>query len=326
MPRLIDLIHLSVPYALPRRPSRWISSVAVVLILLTTTIPAWAAPEARPLAATPPPPGCGELVRNGEFEQGLNFWAPSGAVVWETDPAYPAGSNHAVRLGIPDPTPNQFGDSTISQDIQLPPGATSISLSYRYYPRVDQPAADADRQFVTIESLTIPGAPVFILNTKSDARTWIPVTFPINNSWAGQTIRLRFGVSNDGILSRTSMWVDDISVIVCPVAPTPTWTPTITPSVTPTPLPTPLPVGCVTDGVVLNGGFENDSSWIFGAVPCAARLCRNGDKKRAAIRAGWHRPGFRTICTERGLVFIAAPAHHDSTPGQHGDAELVGSL
>ncbi len=114
-----------------------------------------------------------------------------------------------------------------------------------------------------------------VLGVQRNDRTWLFQQYDLT-AQAGQQIRLTLGVRNDGVGGRLAMWADNVSIIVCSVAPPPSPTatgsntptpiyPTWTPTATPTPLPT-LPSGCTSD-TIQNGGFESDSAWIFGDSP-----------------------------------------------------------
>jgi bacillopeptidase F (M6 metalloprotease family) len=51
--------------------------------------------------------------------------------------------------------------------------------------------------------------------TRSNAQTWTNYQFDVSK-WAGMTIRLQFGVYNDGYNGVTAMYVDDTTMQVCP--------------------------------------------------------------------------------------------------------------
>ncbi|HHW87885.1 MAG TPA: hypothetical protein GX400_16975 [Chloroflexi bacterium] len=237
--------------------------LAIALLLLTTvSTPLKAAPALHPAAYPTPPVGCNELVTNGTFESPIFLnWSPQGFVV--ADPSVKIGGTFSARIGLTASDPNQNIASSIRQTINLPAGF-DISLSFQWFPKFDLDISDADIQFVNIQTANGSIIPV-VSNTKQNSTTWLPINFPLN-SFAGQQITLIFGVNNDGVGSKTWMYVDDVSIIACPTPSTATPTPTITATMTPTPPPTPLPEGCVTTEIP-NGGFENDTAWIFGDDP-----------------------------------------------------------
>ena len=48
-----------------------------------------------------------------------------------------------------------------------------------------------------------------------DNREWTYHEFDLS-PWAGETIKLHFGVYNDGVGGVTGMYVDDVSLLICP--------------------------------------------------------------------------------------------------------------
>lgn len=237
--------------------------LATLLLLWVATMPLAAAPARRPAAYPTPPVGCSELVTNGTFESPIFLnWNPQGFVV--ADPSVKIGGTFSARIGLTASDSNQNLASSIRQTIFLPAGF-NLNLSFQWFPKFDLDISDADVQFVNIQ--TSDGSIITVVsNTKQNSTTWQAInSFPLN-SLAGQQITLIFGVNNDGVGSKTWMYVDDVSIIACPTPSTATPTPTVTLTTTPTPLPTPLPEGCVTNEIP-NGGFENDTAWIFGDDP-----------------------------------------------------------
>lgn len=267
---------------------KWVAVWLAVLSLLlaaTAATPIDAAPAAIPAAYPAPPAGCFEWVTNGAFESPIFMdWGPQGFVV--ADSSVKVGGTFSARIGLTAADPNQNISSSIRQTINLPAGF-DINLSFQWFPKYDLNIGDADVQFVNIQTSNGSIIPV-IPNTKQNSTTWQAMSsFPLN-SLAGQQITLIFGVNNDGVGSKTWMYVDDVSIIACPIPATLTPTPTITPlptitlSPTPTPTTTPLPAGCVTDGI-LNGSFEDDSFWIFGEAPVPGAYV--GAPVRSGLRA-----------------------------------------
>lgn len=244
---------------------------SIVLLLLMMATPLAAAPARRPAIYPTPPIGCNELVTNGTFESPIFLnWSPQGFVV--ADPSVKIGGTFSARIGLTASDPNQNIASSIRQTFYLPAGH-DINLSFQWFPKFDLDISDADIQFVNIQTSNGSIIPV-VSNTKQNSSTWQAInSFPLS-SLAGQQITLIFGVNNDGVGSKTWMYVDDVSIIACPTPATATPTPTVTLTTTPTPLPTPLPEGCVTNEIP-NGSFENDTAWIFGDDPAPASYVSN---------------------------------------------------
>ncbi|MCS6827762.1 MAG: hypothetical protein NZ553_14200 [Caldilinea sp.] len=259
----------------------WISVAlftTIVVFALAGAAPSYAATPAHPGESPALQPNCIQLVNNGAFESpNLAGWSTQG-YAWP-DSQVKFSGNFSARIGLSTTLPNQNVSSTLRQTINLPAGHT-ITLSFQWFPQFDLNIGDADIQFVNIQTADGALVPV-VLSTKQNLTSWQFVDFSLN-SFAGQQITLIFSVNNDGVGSRTWMNVDDVSVVACPITPTATSTPTVTLTPTPTFTATPLPSGCVTDGI-LNGGFEEDSFWIFGNAP--VRPAFVGSPVRTGLRA-----------------------------------------
>ncbi|MCB0134023.1 MAG: hypothetical protein KDD75_02810 [Caldilineaceae bacterium] len=253
--------------------------VFVLLAILLVAMPAIPSLAAAPLPYPTTPPGCQQLVLNGGFENGgLTSWGTQGQVA--PDSSVKFSGNFSARIGLTALDPNQNVSSEIRQTIVLP-NNSDIALSFKYYPRFDLNIADADVQFVDVRRTDGTRIPI-IPAAKQNLLTWQSVDNVSLNTVAGQQIELIFGVNNDGVGSRTWMYVDDVSIIVCPATPTPTWTPTITLTPLPTATTTPVPAGCISD-VILNNSFEDDLFWVFGDDPVPAAY--SGVEKHTGLRS-----------------------------------------
>lgn len=261
------------------RSALLITNLAMIVgFVLSGVASSHAAALAYPYESPSLQPGCIELINNGGFEASIpGTWVTQGVVL--PDLGVKLTGNFSALIGLSTIFPNQNVSSALRQTINLP-AAHTVTLSFQWYPQFDLNISDADVQFVNIQTddgTIVPVVPA----VKQTATTWQSVNFPLNQ-FAGQQITLIFGVNNDGTGSRTWMNIDDVSVVACPSTPTATATPTITPTPTPTFTVTPLPTGCVTDGI-LNGSFEEDSSWIFGNAP--VRPAFVGSPVRTGLRA-----------------------------------------
>ena len=68
-----------------------------------------------------------------------------------------------------------------------------------------------------------------MLWTRSNARTWQWASYPVSKSLIGRTVRVLFGVYNDGNGQSSVMFADDVALTTCkPATPTPTATATAT--------------------------------------------------------------------------------------------------
>lgn len=287
-------------HVLPRRlAERIVRYGAALLFVLLGLLPAatLAAPSPAPAgapAAAELPSGCTELIANGSFEQINQVWSlpsSSNPPIYDNTNAF--AGNFSLQLGNVGMA-NSVSSSRAEQTVALPANATSIILSFRYFGRTDDELALGadDRQYLDIWDA---GANQFIVRqfeARNKDRLWLGAQYSLT-AYRGRTVRLSFGVDNDGLNARLAMNVDVVSLYYCTSTPTaiPTLTPTVTPTFLPTLFPTPFPTpfppptgfpptqfptptyfppttpfppdfGCT--NILVNGDFESDAGWIFG--------------------------------------------------------------
>lgn len=154
------------------------------------------------------------------------------------------------------------------QDVTLPAGTTDATLSFWWYPlsaEGPQAAAAAAEPDPALAQALLDGAlPAgalagdiqyalladqngkilqTLLWTRSNAQAWQPATYPIAKSLFGRTVRVLFGVYNDGNGRASALYVDDAALHLC--AP-PTTTPTATAAPATTATETALPTATAT--------------------------------------------------------------------------------
>ncbi len=154
--------------------------------------------------------GTVDLVRNGGFEQGLAGWnvvASDPAPVVST--ANPHGGANALGVGEFFFTFEPFGDSAVSQVLTIPAGA-SPNLSFWEWP-LNFNAFTAS-QYVTVTPLSPVGPTVTLMSELSDAQTYLLRQFSLQ-AFAGQTVRVSFGVHQNGDFGGTGMNIDDVSAV-----------------------------------------------------------------------------------------------------------------
>ena len=169
---------------------------------------------------TPIPPAvpvseCTELVNNGDFEVNNTGWTlldGTSPPSYTTELAFNR-SRQSMRLGIVGGA-NVASISAIDQMIALPADATSIILSFRYFPLYEPVPGPGDLQYVDIYNVLSGQFAGRALGTQSDERTWLAEDYDLTMQ-AGQTIRLIIAVNNDGIEGRTAMYVDNVSIMAC---------------------------------------------------------------------------------------------------------------
>ena len=150
------------------------------------------------------------VVLNPGFETGnLNNWTVDGT---NNPPivnnANPHTGTFSALLGDLDPAPEPFGDSSFYQTIVVPPAASVPHLTFW-------------RQLDTLDSITFDWQDVYVTNTSGTILATVqhlcetsPYTMVDFNMtpFAGQTVRIKFLVHQDGFGDDTSMWLDDVSV------------------------------------------------------------------------------------------------------------------
>jgi hypothetical protein len=136
-----------------------------------------------------------------------------------------------MRTGIEFAAFNRFSYSDFGQVVMIPTSADSVQLRMWTWSKsqevtalsvLEQPMGDplklqssgSDVQYLLI--LDWFGNWIdTLLWQLSDARQWEYDEFDLS-LYAGQTIKLQFGTYNNGIGGVTSMFVDDVSLQVCP--------------------------------------------------------------------------------------------------------------
>lgn len=209
----LDDVSVSVCGASPYTPT-WTPTATRTWTPTTLTTP-------TPTAGTREP-GCGDLLANADFEADD---------AWEIiDTAYPARytaeraytGRRALLLGILDGN-NVKSYSSARQLMELPADATHAVLSFWYYPVSTDEAHDRQYALILDESNVYLEQ---LMWTGANAQGWLYRQYSLTK-YAGQRIKVHFGVYNDGAGGTTAMYVDQASVVACwgNITPTPTPTP-----------------------------------------------------------------------------------------------------
>ena len=251
----------------------YVDRVSLEVCHTPTLTPTPTTPTATPAAtATLVPGACPDIIDNGGFEASSDWFIPATAYSagYSTAQAY-AGSR-SMRLGIVDLLDNVYAYSDASQTVTIGAGTTA-TLAFWAYPLSDEPGMVPTPypRTMTAEFLTYDVQYLLLLDPYdqwidtllwqcSDAQVWTHHTFDLS-AYAGETITLQFGAYNQGTGGVTAMYIDAVSLEVCPPAPLmlplvfrdhnpsvaiPTFTPTQTPPAGPTATPTETPVATLT--------------------------------------------------------------------------------
>ena len=232
-------------------------AVAVVLWQGTGTTRAQGPPPApgdeEASAAHLSPDGCSELIINGGFEATDLHWGLAGSAL---PPSYSTAKAHAgqrsLRLGIVD-SANLEASNHLYQDIALPDSAQHFTLSFHYWAsHEDTPGSDM--QLLNIYETTTGVRLAQPWSRLSNEQTWQFEQIDLTH-FRGRTLRIEFGVHNDGGGGRTALYLDEVSLLACEPDATPFVTPPATaappqpsgtppPAATTQPVTTPVPDGC----------------------------------------------------------------------------------
>jgi hypothetical protein len=184
-----------------QRVGRWLLVAAICLVALTGS---WALPASGE--------SCAELVANGGFETD-GAWEFGATPV---PPEYVTSTSHAgsrsLQLGIPEGE-NIDSYSSAKQPVTLPADATEATVTFWVSAVVGaDPGADK-MQFVLLDARGDTLAVIW--SSHSDNPTWSQLTYDLT-PWRGQAVQLYFNAYNDGVGGTTGMFLDDVSLVVCP--------------------------------------------------------------------------------------------------------------
>ena len=315
-------------------------AVALLLWQGTATTRAQAPPPpTRAQAATPSsddelsaahlsPDGCSELVINGGFEVTDLHWGLAGTTAppsYSTARAY--AGERSLRLGIVD-SANLDGSDSLYQDIALPDSAQHFTLSFHYWASHEN-APGSDMQLLNIYEATTGVRLAQPWSRLSNEQSWQFAQIDLTHL-RGRTLRIEFGVHNDGSGGRTALYLDDVSLLACEPDATPFVTPSATaaapqPSATPQPVATPAPGGCVVSDTLNNGGFEyaldGQLNWSTGESPVPPVLSNQSSGGSWSLRLG-NPPGSGTqnilsYSSVRQLIQLPAGAGSASLRWSH---------
>ena len=190
--------------------------------------------------STPVGPGCYQKLGNRSFENNSSWVVPA--------TEYPAGytttrhydGSRSMRAGITNSSQNRYSYSTFYQSVTIPNSADSVNLSFKYLPKSTSSLASAMEPMVQmdlplgvnmsnlqlepqdsndVQYLIITDKWGNILEWKmyeygKNSTPWLSRTFNLK-SYRGHSIRVWFGVYNNGWGGVTSMYVDDTSLVIC---------------------------------------------------------------------------------------------------------------
>jgi hypothetical protein len=203
---------------------------------------------------------CSEAIINGGFE-GSNGWEfPITPYPANYTSSQAHSGSRSARTGITDPADNIYSYSSTRQKVIIPAGTTSAYLTFWLKPYTSQVGSQSVPELpaagMQVDEMQLAGDVQYalvldsnfnIINTLvwqiSNSQAWTQYQFNLA-AYAGRTIWLHFGTYNDGYDGISSLFVDDVSLQICPGG-------------SPTPSPTPGQCG----SLIRNPSFESTSDW-----------------------------------------------------------------
>lgn len=164
-----------------------------------------------PIVSHSPPPACNDVVVNGGFETD-SAWTRGGLrpPVYVTDQF--VSGQRSLLFGIRSPSNDTYAYSSAYQVVHLPEETTSAALGLWLQRHTDDTAGDWQQAMLLNERAQVERV---LMNLLSNDGVWSYAEVDLS-AYAGQTIYIYFNVINDGDGARTWMYVDDVSLEVCP--------------------------------------------------------------------------------------------------------------
>jgi hypothetical protein len=174
--------------------------------------------------------GCVDLVANGGFEVDGAWEIPSTAYPARYSTAQARNGDRSMQVGIVESALDEYAYSSTQQWVTIPAGTAGASLRFWLYTVSDESGAGdplpvpsfapqavlaEDAQYVLVYS---EGGTVLrrrYWQPPLDNRSWTQYSIDLS-AYTGQTVRLYFGVFNDGDGAATGMYVDEVTLVACP--------------------------------------------------------------------------------------------------------------
>lgn len=173
---------------------------------------------------------CAEGIANGGFESDGDWEMPITKYPASYITATAHSGDRSMQVGIVEPADNRYSYSSARQLVTIPADVISATLRFWLYPVSGQTAAleaPTHPLAATIQEATLSGDMqyVLVLNEddqwidtllwqRSDDRQWSLHESSLMN-YAGRTVKLHFGVYNDGRDGIAGMYLDDVSLELC---------------------------------------------------------------------------------------------------------------
>ena len=151
---------------------------------------------------------CDDAVVNGGFESD-DAWVLNQLAVYVTDWVHQGA--RAVRVGIPPGEPGVYAYSSVMQAITVPAGSSAM-LSMWVYP-IGEGNDPGDTHYVVLYDQE--DTRYDLDYWQSNGQAWEERQYDLSE-FAGQTVRLYVGTRNDGDDDTSTLYLDDVTLEVCP--------------------------------------------------------------------------------------------------------------
>jgi hypothetical protein len=173
---------------------------------------------------------CEELVLNGGFEIDAAWYLPGTAYPARYSTAQALSGSRSMQVGIVEAAEDEYSYSSAQQVVSIPAGLGSASLRFWLYTLSDEPETLAslphsalaphevladDAQYVKLYDDSGGLLKTFWSRRLNDT-VWTEYGPYDLAAYAGRSVRLYFGVFNDGDGAPTGMYVDEVTLLVCP--------------------------------------------------------------------------------------------------------------
>jgi hypothetical protein len=181
---------------------------------IPTITPTSPPPTSTPLpSATPLPGACSDALTNSGFEKTTGWYIPATEFSAGYSTIRVRNGTYAMRTGIYYPAHNTYSYSDAGQYATIKSSIDTATLKLWVYPYSGDTGFN-DVQYVLI--LDEYGNWIdTLLWQRSDDQVWDFKHYDISE-YIGETIRVHFGTYNNGYGGVTSMFVDDVTLEVCP--------------------------------------------------------------------------------------------------------------
>lgn len=165
---------------------------------------------------TPPPPPvvCSERVGNGGFENNSSWYIPATAFSAGYSSFLQRTGLRSMRSGIYYLVHNTYSYSDFGQSVYLPGWADTATLTFYEYSMSGDWWDPSDVQYLLVLDMWGNWIDTLLWQRENDA-WWEPIVIDLS-AYIGWTIKLQWGTYNNGYGGVSSMYVDDVSLRVCP--------------------------------------------------------------------------------------------------------------